>query len=701
MNPDLDALWQNVVKAHAAAKAAGDSLAPSDIDEYLQSASKGKYGLKDIAGVNLRNLGRSFVQGATLNAAPALVSGEAKPADLAGLEAGGNAVMPGLGSAAALGRKAIGKVSALFGGNPQAGEDMKLRDELFNSEHPVASTVAGMAGGAVPFALAPEVKVGGLAANLAKSALIGGGTSAIAAANNAEDGHGLEAAGKAAIPGALFGAAVPAAVAGLKFLGKSGGVERVRNAINGMGGADAAKARALEFDQAGLGDQTTLGDLGDRLRSVSKYAVENNDNAAADRIGATMRRTAQAPQNLMDRARALLPQFGKDPNAPAIQARDTADLMQWAKGPEGYGGLRDANPEMPNTQLPTKASPEYQAAAADLEAAKKKGIGGKVLQMLEDKLKNTEGAPKTAEPSVLTQPKVRDALRHAQETGLIGKMPDLPENPSFEKLFQVKDLVDGLTGKAFASGDGTAGAKLKEAAGILDEHLAANVPGYDAVRGEYAQRSKLLRAFDTGHEMFKSGDSRQIADQLASMQPDELHNARLAMASDLVAKLRAPGAKTFARQLGMLGQTGASEGALSDKLGAIFGDKPTLNKYLQYANLVNEHGKMSSSYGGSQTYRNLMAGQADPMEIALDKAGAGLSTSGLPLLKSTAIRAASKMIAGPMRQENAAQAHNLLMRTGTSSILKTIDEVMKRSPLVGKYATQGVPAALSGLISRF
>jgi hypothetical protein len=72
-----------------------------------------------------------------------------------------------------------------------------------------ASTKAGAA-------IADSLGSGNLAARMGKAAIVGAASNELSSAGAAEDGKQLEEAGKAALPGAAFGAAIPLAAAGLK-----------------------------------------------------------------------------------------------------------------------------------------------------------------------------------------------------------------------------------------------------------------------------------------------------------------------------------------------------------------------------------------------------------------------------------------------------------------------------------------------------
>ena len=59
MDKELQALWDQVVKASQKAKAAGDSLSADDIDSFLKEKSKGKFGIADLTDKAAPGCGRA------------------------------------------------------------------------------------------------------------------------------------------------------------------------------------------------------------------------------------------------------------------------------------------------------------------------------------------------------------------------------------------------------------------------------------------------------------------------------------------------------------------------------------------------------------------------------------------------------------------------------------------------------------------
>lgn len=121
---------------------------------------------------------------------------------------------------------------AVQGATMDFGDELGLTDrdasKRFGEQHPIASTVAKIAGGVLPFVAGPGAALAraavsvprmlGITGNIARSAALGAGTGAVAGAGGAEGGLEERAMGAAtgAVAGGLTGAAAPpvAAAAG-------------------------------------------------------------------------------------------------------------------------------------------------------------------------------------------------------------------------------------------------------------------------------------------------------------------------------------------------------------------------------------------------------------------------------------------------------------------------------------------------------
>ena len=286
MNPDLKAIWQNVVTAKNSPEDAKNPLTPADIDEYIKSESKGKYGLKDITDVSLRNLGRSFAEGATMNFLPALASGEAPAAayDVAGKTMDQMPGMSGVGTVGAKAAQLIGKISGAMGGSAQTGQSIDLKNKLFQNAHPVPDFLANSAGMVASSALAPEAAAeeGGakLGAKMGKGFLKAAPVGAAATVGNESMNPNGVSGADVALGGAgagLIGAAFPAGSHALDFIRNP---ETRSNSFIGKIldeiGYDKLRGKNADFAAANRGGDARLADLDPRLGAAADYVANKS-----------------------------------------------------------------------------------------------------------------------------------------------------------------------------------------------------------------------------------------------------------------------------------------------------------------------------------------------------------------------------------------------------------------------------------------
>lgn len=678
----------------------------TDAEQFLRQQTGGKYGVSD-AKQYLQSIQPPSASGILGSVAHALTNPMNAAMELGDPNSGVRDVARSLGEGATMGwgDELVGKLPQALGGGAGAEADMRNRLQAMGEAHPVLDKTLQFAGGVGPSLLLPELGAVSVAGKIGTGALLGAGAGALSGAGYADEGSRMGGAEGGAAIGGLLGAAIPAAVAGTRALGVPSATRRLAGAVEKSGGAPLLNAKAAAFQRAGLGDVTTLGDLSDPLRAEAKYVATNHPDAAMARIRATQARTAATPQRFLDKLRALLPEFGPDPNAPTEEGALAKTISEWASGPKGYGGLRSAG-EVPNTPslAPGSESVELSQAKANLSAAKKMGIGGRNLQDLEQRVVSLTPPTNPQEEAlrgVLGQPVVREAVRTANMTGQIGDVLTDPSTPTFAKMFQVKEKLEAAADRNInaVGGDKALGFRLKEAARLVDQHMEDNMPGYSDVKAEYRKMSGLQEAFQAGHDAWKSGDSREIAANLAELSPPQLHNARIAMASDMVSDLRRPGGgMATARQLMRSGAEGSSESALKDKLLAVFGSPEKAQAYLDFAGKNQELSRMTGAYGGSDTYQKFMAGESSPVETVLSKGASGLAYRPSAFARSVLERAISNRLLRSVRVRTAAGMAEPLMATGPSAIRDALTAIGHAPPLPGRVASQIAPMTFANLL---
>lgn len=673
MDKELQALWDQVVKASQKAKAAGDSLSADDIDSFLKEKSKGKFGIADVTDVSVRNLGRSFTQGMTMNFAD----------------------------------EALG---ALAG--DQAQEDMRLRNALFKEAHPYISGASEMAGGVLPFIAAPEIKalqgIKALSNPMVRGAATGLATGSVAGAGAGEDA--ASRATGAAVGGTLggvLGAAIPGAVAGYKYLtSETRPVERIlRATVAKSGGEQALKGETARFAAAGKGADVMLADLSPELRGLTERSATINPRAAQLVEDAAQGRQAQQTQRMLNDLEATTPGLPKDAKTFGKDLHEAS--MRWANG--AYDDLRATYQEVPNTVLKRPdVPPEAQNIKAQLELYRQQlkqvkqstsPFQSKLAQDLPGRIEKLQARYEELVPPLtraeedflqtLEQPFARGALRRAQIQTQIGDALEKSDQASFEKLFTVKEIVEDAANRMWQKeGQQGLAKRLTTLKNLLNGHLVDNIPEYSAVTEEYARRMNLERALQKGVDAWGDGDSAGLKTLIAKMSPEELHQFRAGMASELNAKLRNTATNQDAARRIM-----NSSIARDEKLQVIFGDQRHFNTFMEKARLEAKMARLRTTYTGSQTASRQIQAMADPTDVALSMTSHTMAVPGWNYLKAALTRSMASHYRTALSQQHAEALAPLLTTKGTEAIDALLSRLMNPAPAVGPQAAQGMGAA--------
>lgn len=671
----------------------------TDAETFMRGATSGKYGAADaqkyLATIRTPSTGQMIGSAIT-----ALLPGG--QTELADPNSGARALIRS-GVQGATGNWAdeiLGKLPSWLGGGKSAEEEMRLRDEAFQRAHPIAD-LAARGGGALSMGLlAPEIKTAGLLGTVAKGAAIGAGSSGAAAAGAQEGDLADRLNTKTALAagtGAVLGGGIPAALGATRYIGDPSrrAAVRLTDAIRESGGLDAVRAQNAAAAGAGRGNEAMLGDLTGDLRAATDYAANNAEHVRVPLEDFTHARQGGMASRLSEDLRTTL---GRTPDASKI----LRDLMEsknvWASGPQGYGGLRANTPIVPNTVLPSAAanvSPELAAARQTLVAAKNLGVGGPALAQLEAQVAAlTPAANPTADTfaSVLNQPKVADALHRAQRAGLIGEAPTPADVPTFDKMLALRQDMDGMISRAFRSKDNDLGFALKEARHLVTQHLDDQIPGFAQVDAEYGVRSQSERVLQKGVKAWDNSDPNAVAREFAGLTSDTQRDLyRTGLASQLNKKLQ--NAHTNRDVAAQLTQRSA---AMNDKLRLVFDTKDQFDKYMNYVKWEADLAKQRGSTAGSATHRRGAAAGDDPLDQALGVVGHGFAT-----VKRVATSAIARNARSATTAAAAERLGNMLTTRGTQNIDDFLTSFAKRPPFVGPLASQAVPAALSGLLSRY
>lgn len=699
-------------------------ITDADVDAFVKRETNGQFGVADFnkllasqpsSDISLRNLGRSAMQGATFDFAD----------------------------------EALGALPKWLGGGDAAKEEMRLRGDLFNRDHPVADAAASIGGALLPSVasfgtLAPEAEgvAAGKAAVTAGKAIVhgmkvGAATGALGAMGRTDDsdtaGDVLQKTAIGAGMGTTLGAAIPAAVGTAKYLfGKvdlGNGIKvsnvaltQLQKAVAESGYPDPAGGAQLhgepaiqqfliDANRAGRGKDVMFADASDRLRSAIDFAANANPNVRDVVDRAARERQGGMVDRLKDTMRKA---FGMGPNAelPFVDRRQEAlanARSSWASGPSGYGGLEDSFTEVPNTVFPSPALKDAQAA---LEAGKQRMAqygalpGSKahdsVIKPLQDAVDNlTAGSPQAQNfaNTILSQPKVKSALEMAKTLGEIGAVPEPRDLASPEKLLHFRSLVSTMEQTAWnTKGRGGLADKLSSALEVIDDHLGQNLPGFADVNAEYRTRMGLERALQAGNNAW-TDDPRKIPAALARMTDMEKSQYRYGLASAYTKQLNA--AQTNRDIAARLVQPSDQD---ATRLAAVFGDKPTFDRYLAAAKEEANMAKLRGTAQGSPTQRRAAAASAfstEPIHTAI----AGMSRSAV-----TGTGIARAMIARHIRESAKAQLNSLvapqiaapLLTQGTPAIDAMLKQIVQTVPSgVGAGASTAAPffaGRVSGMV---
>ena len=226
------------------------------------------------------------------------------------------------------------------------------------------------------------------------------------------------------------------------------------------------------------------------------------------------------------------PNVAPDPNAPlpfagtraqyrpfvpgtgAIGDAETS-LRQWAKGPEGYGGL----PEQPNnTVFPQPISEEGKAARATYEQVQAQVDWRNPSPAVQKSLDALKAKADALAPQLnpteqifaqyLQKPDVGKVLSEANRMGLDGVPVSPTEASTTEKLVAMHSRLGDLAGQAFNRGASGLGTAIKQAQGELKDHLVENLPGFSDVNSKYAQKMGGIESMEAGQDAWTDPESR-------------------------------------------------------------------------------------------------------------------------------------------------------------------------------------------------
>jgi hypothetical protein len=724
----------------AARQLAQNPEAVPDVEAYMRNATQGKYGKQDAAdylstintNLSMGNIGRSMVQGATMNFGDEAM--DKIPASVrSGISTGLNNAPMGIGPV-------LQQLTSDLG---SSGADMRAKDAAFSQAHPIADFLGrgvGAAGAMVGSGAAlSEIGLGRLAAKapatvralyaMLKGGTIGYGTGTAMDAGNQEGPKDWKAAATSfpAAAGGLLGVGIPAVAGAVGYLARPNaqGANRIGTAVRQSKSLQALRDRWQQFQDAGLGEQTTPGDLSGPLGGARKFVMQNSEEAAADAVPFFEGRQAGATGRMVQSIRKLNPEFGGAPLSNDWRQMDLKALIKsWREGPSGYDALNPDQTTVPNTNMTAKpavapaSSPEADTHAAFAKtfnsdpATMAKNIvsqpgnagtpAAKNAQAFLDHMGDTGSPAEPVNPPVLGKPGgVASAFAKAQQVGIIKDIPT--EDASLGKLMHIKSQLSDMADQKITAGGGKSfeGFALKQAAQDLEDHMAAGNPEYLRANREYTVMKSASRTVEEGRNAWNAGDPEVLQRKMDAMTPANKLEFRRAIASDLNQQFNETGAQgNAARSILDASQQrniGNASPATQMKLKVLFGNDDNYTKFMEHAGLEHQMAAAKSSYVGSDSYKNFKAGSNEPIAMALGGAGQTFASTGSNMAQSTIRRSIAKYAFNKLNGAAADAMHGELNTPGAAHMeawLRSLEG--KNVPsIVGTGAVTAAPTATS------
>lgn len=352
------------------------------------------------------------------------------------------------------------------------------------------------------------------------------------------------------------GAVAGAATGGPKVLrgvARRSAVGQLRRAITeSPGGLDQLLEQVRGFRETGRGDVVTLSDLAPRLSSEVDYAATNSPVTRAALSEMNSDRQRAKPTRLLGDVERIAPNGYAD--APKVLQDLNAERMAWAAGPEGYGGLREAFPELP------------------------RGANRRLSRFL-------------------SNPRVMKAWGDAASVGAVGPLPHA-NAMSFETIQGLKERLDALTEAAFAKSDGDLGRRLAAARDDVRNILLETVPDYRRVDATYRQYRESERAVQQGMDWYRDASLQlpELERQLQSIPEAQRGFVQKGMLGSYLADI-----ENSRKDAGFFETMMTQLPVQQRKLEVMFGGPEAAQRALRTYQQELDMARLGQAVGGSQT----------------------------------------------------------------------------------------------------
>jgi hypothetical protein len=495
----------------------------------------------------------------------------------------GDLVASGLGGFTAnFGDEIVGLLPKSLGGGEAGKEEMRLRKELAEVDHPVAAPAAELAGGVTSTAmtggLAPNLQVGGRVASAAANAAAVGGTYGALAGAGAGEGAAdrLRRAATEGVAGAVLGGGI-GAVAGriAEHTSVSSALRRQLDAIDQSGGFQRIKQRLAEFRAAGRGNEVITADLAPELQNLADFAAQNDSRTYNKAARILNERQPDITERILSDVKDIAGEPLPDAAKMAQQLKD--EKYDWAN--TAYGKLREVQapvePEAVQKLISTPTIDHLMQQAALADDMK----GSDALAKLLERLRAGSRAPEDI-----------SAARQMANSGR--------RSMSFNDLHQLERALDGRVGTAYRKGNVPLADAYKAVRGQVRDLLTQVSPDYAKVTAEYAAKSQLQEMLTKGVDTWNKIGVRELSDDLSKLSPEDAELFRYGLASKLVDTLRDSNTnRNVAKQIMDKGIS------MQEKLKVIFGTPEKFDEFMARVHAEKSMGETRGVLGGSVTHK--------------------------------------------------------------------------------------------------
>jgi hypothetical protein len=519
----------------------------------------------------------------------------------------------------------------------------RARDRTFDDQNPIQSMAGKVTGG-----IAGTVAALPAAAATGTSALLGAGAKSVAGAigrgtlagvaQGAASGYGRadetqnagQMAGRDALVGGAFGAAVPAALSA----GKAG-FDVLANKLAPSDILSSVPGKARDFFMRQAGDPAALARLQSEMQRLGPNAVLADASPEMQMIarGAAARPGSRAPiiEALSTRDQ------GKNQRLAEALRRDLGDVVEPSAIRDGIKANQKA------------LAPVYEDALTNAKAVDTRALA----DSLDSQIVDARGG-------------IRSSLEKARDMLNVYGTKEL--DPSPRAALQIRKSLDDMIEAAKRGGEKELVGALVPIRKSIDEALATSAPGIKSADAQFAELARQGKGLDDGASVFRSGPeavrpadlSRQVAEQgVGTVGPSAVPFRMSQGARAEIDRIVGSNANDVAALRNQL----KGEGDWNrDKLATLFGPE----KASRILKVLDNEGQMEATYravvGGSPT------APTQGFKEFLDDAGKGTKVPADTTLTGLGINSLKKLAEFVLGSNSGAKAERFADDLGKLSV---------------------------------